>query len=171
MGFALAADSWYALQVKVNHEVRVAAALQSKGYETFVPLYKTTRRWSDRLKSLDRPLFPSYAFCRFDPEIKHGIVSTPNVTRIVGFGKRPVAVDPAEIDALKIALVSGQTCTPHPVLRIGQKVRVVEGPLTGLKGILVAEARKKRIVVSVTLVQKAVAVEVDAESVVVDSAA
>lgn len=171
MDFHSTTDSWYALQVKVNHERRVADALQSKGYETFVPLYKTTRRWSDRIKCLERPLFPTYAFCRFNPESKYGVVSTPSVTRIVGFGKRPVPVDNAEIDALKIAMTSGHTCEPHPVLGVGQKVKVIDGPLAGLKGILLAEARKKRIVISVTLVQKAVAVEVDTRSVVVDSAA
>jgi transcription antitermination factor NusG len=171
MGFALVRDSWYAIQVKFNHEMWVASVLQSKGYETFVPVYKSKRLWADRLKVLDRPLFPSYAFCRFDPEIKYTIVSTPNVTRIVGFGKNPVPVDTAEIDSLKIAMISGHSCVPHPVLEIGQKVRVVDGPLTGVKGIMLAEARKKRIVISVALVQKAVAVEVDANSVVVDNAA
>lgn len=161
---------WYAVRTKNRHEVRVAGALQGKGYDTFVPLYKVKRRWSDRIRSVEVPLFPTYAFCRFDREIRFRIVSTPGVIQIVGFGAGPAQIDPEEINSLKIALKSGSQCVPHTMLRAGQKVRIIKGPLAGVTGIYVAGANKRRIVLTVSLIQTAAAVEVDESFIVPDAA-
>ena len=152
---------WYAVQVKARHEVQVGGALRSKGYETIVPAYKVTRQWSDRKKVIEIALFPTYAFCRFDCNIKTPILGTPGVMGIVGFGKGPEPISESEIDSLKIVSKSGVPCVPHPFVQAGNKVEVIGGPLTGVKGIVVSTGKKNRIVISVELVHASVIVEVD----------
>jgi transcription termination/antitermination protein NusG len=167
MRVMLEAYCWYALHVKRHKELEVAGILKSEGYETFVPSHRVTKKWSDRTKKIDLPLFPSYAFCRFDPELKFTIVSTPSVLRIVGFGSAPVPISAEEIDSLKIASERGYSCQPHPFLLAGQKVRVVAGPLSGVNGIFLSRGRQNRIVLSVDLLRASAVVEIDDESVVV----
>src|SRR5258706_7676656 len=94
-------QSWFALQVKPRHEKTAAAALKSKGFEELLPLYTSVRRWSDRVKTLEEPLFPRYVFCRFGLRQKMAVVSTPGVMSIVGMGKTPAPVEPEEISALQ----------------------------------------------------------------------
>jgi transcriptional antiterminator RfaH len=152
---------WYAIQVRARQEIRVSEALRAKGYETFVPLYQLKKKWSDRNKICELPLFPSYTFCRFDPQIKFSIISTPGVTRIVGFGTKPIPVEDSEIESLKIVSDSGVMCLPHPFFKAGERVEVVEGPLAGVKGVVLSVGRKSRIVISVELVHSSAVVEVD----------
>lgn len=157
---------WYAIQVRTRQEVQVSEALRAKGYETFVPLYHIKKKWSDRNKICELPLFPSYTFCRFDPQIKFSIISTPGVTRIVGFGTKPIPVEDSEIESLKIVSDSGVMCLPHPFFNAGQEVEVVDGPLAGVKGVVMSVGRKSRIVISVQLVHSSAVVEVDQVSIV-----
>jgi transcription elongation factor/antiterminator RfaH len=159
------ANEWYVVQVKGRQEIQVSQVLRFKGYETLVPLYKARKKWSDRSKIIEVPLFPSYIFCRFDPEIQGRIISTPGVTSIVGFGSGPVPVRPDEIASLKILMESGAECAPHAFFHAGQEVEVVSGPLNGVKGIVVSNGRKTRIVISVQLIQGSVVVEVDEDCV------
>lgn len=158
-------NEWYAVQVKGRQEVQISQVLRFKGYETLVPLYKARKKWSDRNKIVELPLFPSYIFCLFDPQIQGKIISTPGVTSIVGFGRGPVPVREDEIASLKILMESGAECEPHSFFHAGQEVEVVSGPLTGVKGIVVSNGRKTRIVISVELIQGSVVVEVDEDSV------
>ena len=159
------ANEWYAVQVKGRQEIQASQILRFKGYETLVPVYKTRKKWSDRSKIVEMPLFPSYIFCRFDPEIQGKIISTPGVTGIVGFGKGPVPVRSDEIASLKILVESGSECRPHAFFQAGEEVDVVSGPLTGIRGVVVSNGRKTRIVISVQLIQGSVVVEVDEDCV------
>jgi transcription antitermination factor NusG len=152
---------WYAVQIRARHELQVGSALRSKGYETFVPAYKVIRRWSDRKKTVEQALFPTYAFCRFDRKVKATIIATPGVIGIVGFGNGPTPISDSEIGSLKIVSQSGVQCAPHPFVQVGQKVEVISGPLAGIKGIVVSAGRKNRIVISVELVHASAVVEVD----------
>jgi transcription antitermination factor NusG len=154
-------DRWFALFVRVNHEKLVSAALRSKGVEEFLPLYRMKRRWSDRTKQVQAPLFPGYVFCRIDLNRRLPILTTPGVHSIVGNGKVPVPVELTEIQNLRVIVDSHLQADPWPYLRIGQKVRIEEGALDGLEGILVATNKPSRVVVSVSLLQRSVAVEVD----------
>jgi transcription elongation factor/antiterminator RfaH len=160
------ANAWYAIQVKGRQEAQVSESLQSKGYETFVPLYKVMRRWSDRNKAVEVPLFPSYIFCRFDPQIKFTIISTPGVTRIIGFGQGPAPVNEDEIMSLKKMAQSGVAIERHAFFHAGQEVEVVSGPLSGIKGVVASNGRKTRLVISVQLIQSSAAVDVDVACVV-----
>jgi transcription antitermination factor NusG len=152
---------WFALQVRNRYEKLTAAFLQNKGYECFLPFYKCRRRWSDRIKELELPLFPGYVFCRFDVSKRLPILVTPGVLLIVGIGKVPIPVEENEIAALQSIAKSTLQAGPWPYLQVGQRVRIEFGPLQGAEGILVAVRKTHRLVVSVTLLQRSVAVEID----------
>jgi len=141
---------WFALRVRSRHENTVAAILGGKGYEWFVPLYKSRRLWSDRIKEIQLSLIPGYVFCRFDP---HGsrFLRHRRVVSVVGIGKCPIPIDDAEIAAIQAAVRSGLPSRPWPFLQIGQRVRVEHGPLCGLEGILLYVKGQRRLVLSVTL--------------------
>ncbi len=154
---------WFALQVRSRIERSVAVNLQVQGYEWFFPTYKARRRWSDRVKDVELPLFPGYLFCRFDPEDRFPVVKTPGVIQIVGIGKKPVPVNEAEISAIQTIIRSGLPRQPWPYLILGQRVRIEQGALRGLEGILLSLKGQHRIVVSITLLQRAVALEISRE--------
>lgn len=154
-------ESWFALHVRSRHDKLVAASLQARGMESFLPLYRSRRRWSDRTRVLDLPLFPGYVFCRFYPELLLPVVTTPGVVQIVGAGKQPQPIADEEIAAIQRMLHSGNEVEPWPYLKAGQKVRILDGPLFGIEGILVEVKNQRRLIVSVHLLQRSVAVEVD----------
>jgi len=157
---------WFALQVRSQHEKTVASTLREKGYEEFLPLCQIKRRWSDRVKRLEAPLFPGYVFCRFDVQKRLPILVTPGVQFIVGLGKIPFPIDNSEIAALQSIVKSGLPAQPWPFLKIGQRVRIEQGSLEGIEGILLTPKSSYRLVVSITLLQRSVAVEVDRDWVI-----
>lgn len=152
---------WFALRVRSRIEKAIAAHLDRAGYEWFLPTYFCRRRWSDRLKEVELPLFPGYLFCRFDPQRRLPILMMPGVMYVVGAGKNPVAVQDAEILALEKVVRSGLPTQPWPFARVGQPVRIEYGPLSGLEGTLSTVKGRHRIVVSVTILQRSVGVEID----------
>ena len=154
---------WYGIRTKSNHERVAAAVLQNKGYEHYLPVYRRRQRWSDRIVETDRPLFPGYVFCRFDARKRLPIVSTVGVVSVVGFGNEPAPISESEIDAVRAVLRSGLAAEPCPFLREGQRIRVRLGSLEGLEGILLKKKSDWRIVVSVAMLQRSVAVEIDRE--------
>ncbi len=154
---------WYAVTVKPQHERATAEQLQAKALEAYVPLYKARRRWSDRVKTLEVPLFPRYVFCRFDAEQRAPVLKTPGVLSIVSFDGKPCPVSDQEIDAVRTMVASGRPVMAWPYVRAGQRVRIREGAMAGLEGILVREKSGYRIVVNVELLNRAVAVEIERE--------
>jgi len=157
--------SWAALQVRPRAEKSVSSALAFKRIEVFLPLYTTRRRWSDRVKELELPLFDGYVFCRLNLDYRMPALIIPNVIQFVGLGKLPVAIEDGEITALKAVVKSGLPSVPWPFLKIGQRVRVEHGPLRDLEGILLETKGSRRLVLSISLLQRSVAVEVDRDSV------
>jgi transcription antitermination factor NusG len=152
---------WFALQVRSRKEDWVATQLAGQGFNFFLPKYKTVRRWSDRAKELEQPLFPGYLFCRFDFQNRRPIVMTPGVIQIVGYGRTPTPVEEIEIHSIQLALTSSLPSHPWPYLEVGERVRINCGALRGLEGILVNFKGSHRVVLSVTLLQRSVAMEVD----------
>src|SRR6267143_2285280 len=152
---------WYALRVRSRYEHTVATHLQGRGYESLLPLYKCRHRWSDRFKEIDLPLFPGYVFCQFDSLNRLPILSIPGVVHVVGVGRTPVPIDESEIAAIQAAVKSGLPRQPWPFLEIGHRVRIACGPLSGVHGILLCFRGHHRLVLSVTLLQRSVAVQVD----------
>ena len=152
---------WFALTVKPRHEKMVAQSLRHRGLEDFLPLYSARHRWSDRIKDVEFPLFPGYMFCRFDYERRFPVLTTPGVSSIVGFPNLPTPVSEDEIAAIRTVVSSGLPIQPWPVVRVGQSIRIERGSLAGLHGILIRERDSLRVVVSLELLQRAVAVEID----------
>jgi transcription antitermination factor NusG len=152
---------WFALHVRSRFEVTVASHLFGKGYECFLPTFKSRRRWSDRIKEIEAPLFPGYLFCRFNVLDRFPIVTTPGLIQIVGFNRAPVPVTESEIAALQQLVSSKLRHEPWPYLRAGAKVSIEAGPLAGLEGIFIEAKGSHRLVLSVTLLQRSVAVEID----------
>src|ERR1700741_2794746 len=152
---------WFALQTRYRYEQFVANHLRGSGYGGFLPVSRSRRQWSDRLKEFEVPLFPGYLFCRFNPLDRLPILTTVGVIQIVGTGKNPIPVDDAEIAAIQITPQSGVARQPWPFPQVGQRVRVEDGPLHGLEGILLSFKGSHRLVLSVTLLQRSVAVEID----------
>lgn len=151
---------WYALQVRPRFEKIIASTLASKGYEGFLPLYRHRSRWSDRMKEVELPLFSGYLFCRFDINKRLPVVITPGVMHIVGIGNTFYPVDDEEIAALQAIVLSGLQTEPRSYLNIGEKVRIEIGPLAGVEGILQAMRGSNRLIVSVSLLQRSVSVEI-----------
>lgn len=157
-----APPSWHALYTRHQHEKTVHQILTTKGFDTLLPLYQTARRWKDRTKLLSLPLFPCYVFLKGGLERRLDIMTTPGIHALVSSAGQPVAISPNEIDAIRRAVESGLHVEPHPLLNCGEWVRVKAGPLAGVQGILVRKKNLYRLVLSVPILGKAAAVEVDA---------
>lgn len=154
---------WYGVRTLSNHERLAAIMLRCKGYEPYLPLYRLHRRRAGVLVESEYPLFPGYLFCRFDVKKRLPILMTTGVISVVSFGKEPVAIPEEEIEAVKAVLHSGLPAEPCPYLREGQRVRVRYGSLEGLEGILVKKKNQFRMVISVTMLQRSISVEIDGD--------
>jgi transcription antitermination factor NusG len=152
---------WFAVQVKSRSEHAIAAVARNKDYETFLPVYKVARRWSDRTRVSELPLFPGYLFCRLGRESWLPLLTIHGVLGLVGAGKTPLPIDDTEISVLQVAARSGLLAEPCRFMESGQRVRLERGPLAGLQGYYLESRNTHRIVVSVTLLQRSVGVEID----------
>lgn len=152
---------WYALWVRSRHEKSVAELLAAKGFETFMPLYTSRRRWSDRIQEVELPLIPGYVFCRFDASVRLPILTTPGIVQIVSAGKLPQPVDELEMQALITAVNSGVHLQMWPFLKSGQRVSIEEGPLRSLEGVLLSTKGHDQLILSISMLQRSVAVTVD----------
>jgi transcription antitermination factor NusG len=155
-------EGWLAIHTRYQHESLAARSLDYKGFEVFLPQYTVVRRWSDRSKELSAPLFPGYVFLRGPLEQQLKILTTPGVLGLVGFAGVPAVIPNAEIDAVRRTVEHRVQVQPYPFLKCGDWVRVKQGPLEGIEGILVRNKKQFRLVLSVQLLQQSVAVEVDA---------
>lgn len=151
---------WYALYVKSRLEKAVLTQLERKGYETFLPTYSAGPN-----STVSLPLFPNYVFCRFDVCARLPILVTPGVHFVVGAGRVPTAVDEAEIQALRRLRHEETAVQPWPYVAAGETVTVVAGPLTGLTGIVLRTKRSNRLIISISLLMRSVAVEIDCRQV------
>lgn len=157
-----AGPRWFAIHTRHQHEKVAAHTLACKGFEVFLPLYTAVRQWSDRAMEVSLPLFPGYLFLHAGPDRKLSVLATPGVHSLVAFAGVPAVIPDGEIEAVRQAIATGMRVSPHPFLKSGDWVRVKCGPLEGMEGILVRAKNQFRLVLSVELVGKSVAVEVDA---------
>jgi transcription antitermination factor NusG len=155
------AENWYALHVKARFEKYVAGQLQQKGFETLLPTYISRRKWSDRTKSISLPLFPGYIFCSFNLNARLPIVITPGVMAILGAGRTPTPVEQSQISAIRHVMQSGVRVEPCSFLSVGTRVLVESGPLAGLEGFVLRIKGSERLVISIGLLMRSMAVEVD----------
>jgi transcription termination/antitermination protein NusG len=161
---SLMRENWFAVRTKSNREAVVSEALAGKGYETLYPRYSAPARKGQRQPeaSTVKPLFPGYVFCKFDVLVRMPILTVPGVMNVVSTGRQPIPLDDSEIESLKVLLSSNLPIGPHAYLKIGDPVLISQGPLAGASGYIV-QTDQRRLVVSITLLQRAVSVEVDGE--------
>lgn len=157
-------EAWFALQVSQRHEQTVSMILENKGLTPYLPLRRRRLEWSDRTVERQTPLFPGYLFCRLDLGKRLlPVLTTPGVVRILGLGRTPIPVSDEEIESIQQMARSGLDLEPCQIPKIGDRVRIRLGPLRGLEGTLVGLKTRRRFVVSVQLLNRGVAVEIDAE--------
>ena len=139
--------------------------LTYKGYDAYTPCYSSMRQWSDRARTVEVPLLPGYVFVKVDPLQRLPVLTTPGVYGMVGVGKQPIPIHEVEIDNIRRLICSGLAVEPWPFLRSGDFVRITEGPLRGITGILVDARKASRVIVSVEAIERSIAVNVDRRSV------
>jgi transcription antitermination factor NusG len=158
---ARAGLNWYALYTCSRHEKCVAQQIEQRSISCFLPLYRAVRRWRDRRKEVELALFPGYVFVRLALQDRLRVLELPSVVRLVSFNGQPAVLPEAEIEQLRQRLSRGSCVQPHPYLRVGRRVRVCGGPMQGLEGIIVRRKDRCRVVFSLDLIMRSVAVEVD----------
>jgi transcription antitermination factor NusG len=156
---------WYAVYVRSHYENVVQESLAGKGYCAFSPCYRMRRKGPDRTTEVIRPLFPGYVFGQFDPSLRLPVLTTPGVVKIVGSRNGPEPIDDAEILSIQAIVKSDRPIQPWPFLRVGQRVEVTAGPLSGVVGTLLKVKDEYRLIASITLLQRSIAVEIDRDSV------
>jgi transcription antitermination factor NusG len=151
---------WYAAYTCANHERRVAQQLAERRFESFLPTYRSVRRWKDRRKELQLPLFPNYVFVRMDLVDRIRVLQVPGLISLVAFQGQPAALDDSDVDRLRTGLGGTGRVEPHPYLTVGRRVKITGGAFSGLEGILLRRKDRLRVVLSVELIQRSVAIEV-----------
>src|SRR5271169_2907609 len=159
------ACNWYALFTRHQHEKSVAIALSNKNHEVYLPLYRSVRQWQDRIKKIWLPLFPCYVFIREGMDRQHQILTTPGIINVVAWGGRPAIVPQSQLDAVKQIIESCLNVETHPYLQSGDRVRVKTGPLMGMEGILTRKKGLARLVISMEMLGRSAAVEIDVSNV------
>jgi transcription antitermination factor NusG len=154
---------WYALHIRCQHEKKVASSLQRDGFTTFLPLLHEVHRWSDRLKRVQVPLFPCYVFlrCRHSPEIRMVLLRTPGVLSIVGCHGAGDPIPDDEIDAIRAVVAQKVALEPYPFIALGERIRIVGGALDGIEGIIVRREGNRRLIISVTTIERSLAISLE----------
>lgn len=152
---------WYAVYTNARHEKRVQDYLRGRMVECYLPLYESVRRWQDRQKRIELPLFPGYVFVKVVCSERLQVLTSPSVVQIVSVAGRPAPIREDEIEALRQGLSKVSRFEPHPFLKIGRRVRVRRGLLSGMEGILLRRKDGFRLVLSIELIMRSVATEVD----------
>lgn len=156
---------WYAVYTRSHHEKCVAEQLRTRTVEHFLPLYETVRKWKDRRKRMELPLFPGYIFVHLPLQERLRVLVVPGVVRLVGFDNHPVALPEAEVEALRSVLGRGLRSEPHPYLTVGRRMRIMRGALEGMEGILIRKKGRVRLVLSIDLIRQSAMIEVDSADV------
>src|SRR6476620_4114910 len=160
-----AGDAWYAIWTRSRHEQAVRDQLERKGYEAFLPTVRRWSRWKDRRKQVDWPLFPGYCFARFQSEKRLPVLTCSGVASIVSFNGDIAPIPDQEIEAIRRLVETDLQYDPCPLIREGEMVEVVHGPLKGVTGRLTRKGAHARLVLAVDLIGQAVSVEVDASDI------
>ncbi len=157
--------AWYAIRTRSRHEKLVHQQLASRSVEAFLPLVERRRRWKDRWKNVDFPLFPGYCFARFPYQDRLSVVTAVGVVQVLGINGIAIPVPDHEIEAVRQLVTCTLPLDPHPYLKEGMEVEVVRGSLAGVRGILISKGARARLVVAINLIQQAASVELDAADV------
>lgn len=155
------AEQWFAIEVRFHHEKVVARLLEAKGFSSFSPTYEDDEKVGGKGRAAEKSLFPGYVFGRFNLRYRMPILTTPGVYRIVGYGRTPSPIAPEEISAILGVVKANVPAEPYEFLQTGKRVRIVSGPLAGVEGLLVETRSSCRMILSVSLIQRSIRIEVD----------
>jgi transcription termination/antitermination protein NusG len=158
---SMSQPNWYAIYTRSRHEFYVKRQLDHKEISNLLPLYTKISQWKDRKKEIQLPLFPGYLFVRIPLLNRMAVLATFGVVYIVGDGSASLPVPDESINTIQSFLTQGLKCDPHPYLKVGNRVRITEGPLSGIEGILIRKKNRTLLVVSVDLIQRSVSVEIE----------
>lgn len=162
-------SGWFAIQVASRLERSVLEHLEYKGYQTYLPTYRSKRKWSDRIKVLELPLFPNYVFCRAEPSSSGLVLTIPGTIRLVGSNGRPSTIPDDEIEVIRRICASGRPAIPVLYMYTGQKVRIAAGPLAGIVGTLSRIRNDHRLIITLQPIMRSIAVEVGISDIVMAS--
>ena len=159
---ALGEPAWFAVQTRSRCEKKVAAELQEKSIDAFLPLASATHQWSDRRHAVETPLFPQYVFVRIAQTVKAriSVLRTNGVTNFVGLRGIGTPIPADQIEGVRTLVLQGVPVNAHPFLDLGKRIRIRGGALDGLQGILTAVNGDQSLVVSVELLQRSVAIRI-----------
>jgi transcription antitermination factor NusG len=152
---------WYGLRVRTLGEPKLKKILSYKGHEVFLPTYVNVRRYTDRVKKVNEALFPGYLFCRLDAKHRLSILTTPGVESIVSVAGVPQSIAEQEIDSIRQVVDSGAPAIPWPYIQTGDRVRIEFGSLKGIEGLLTGVRGSERLILSIHLLQRSIAIEID----------
>ncbi|MGC1423038.1 MAG: UpxY family transcription antiterminator [Terracidiphilus sp.] len=156
---------WFAVYTTCRHEKRVVRHLQQRQIEHYLPLYRTQHRWQDGSRvMLDLPLFPGYVFVRIDSRDRVGVLAVPGVVSMIGSALRPAPLPDFEVEKLRTGL-DPMRAEPHPLVTVGQHVRIKVGALAGVEGIVIRKKSGIRVVLTLSLLMQSIAIEVDSDDV------
>jgi transcription antitermination factor NusG len=155
---------WYAVYTQPRHEQAVNRHLAAREVETYLPTILSVNRWKDRRVQIETPVFPGYIFTRISAAERRQVVAAPGVVRVLSFNGAPAAIADTEIEAVKLCLARGVAPQTHPYLAVGERVRVRSGALEGLQGLVTRRKNECRLIVSVTLIHRSVAIEIDEDA-------
>lgn len=158
---------WFALQTRSRHEKVVESQLELRQVEHFLPMMKRVSQWTDRKKEVRVPLFAGYCFARFSMDDRVPVLKSQGVVRLVGSADKPEPIPDEEINALKRLISNPCNYMCHPYLKEGMLVEVINGPMQGVKGRLIRGTRNSRLVLSISLIQRSVSIEINADDVTV----
>jgi transcription antitermination factor NusG len=153
---------WYVAYTKARHEKKVAAHLEMKQVEVFLPLYRTTHMWNARRAVLQLPLFPGYVFVRTSLQDRLRVLDAPGLIQLVGSRGMPIPLTDAEVEQFRVCVSLGLNAEPVPYLQSGDVVRIVDGPFEGWKGRVIRSDGETRFVLSVDMIMRSVAVKIEA---------
>ena len=156
-------EEWFAVTVDPKLTQPTLVTLRQKGYDAFTPFQTVIRKWRDRTSESLVPAFPGYIFVRLDVRFRLPVLTTPGVRGLVGYGKQPAAICEEEIEALRRVMASKLPAEASPFPQAGDAVRLARGPLAGLTGILISQTKLSRVLIRVTLIQQALAVDVESD--------
>lgn len=157
--------NWYALYTRSRHEKTVSEQLGQRSVDHFLPLYESIRKWKNGRFKVQLPLFPGYLFVHMDLKDRLPVLQVPGVVSLVGFNGVPAPLPQADIETIRHALSKGVQAQPHRYLKVGSRVRIKGGALEGMQGILLRKKGQLRVVVSVDLIMRSIAIDVDASEV------
>jgi transcription antitermination factor NusG len=156
---------WFAAYTTCRHEKRVSRHLEQREIEHFLPLYRAQHRWTDGTQAmLDLPLFPGYVFVRMDWSNRVGVLAVPGVVSMIGTATRPAPLPDFEVEKLRTGLDPFRT-EPHPLVTVGQRVRIKTGSLAGVEGVVIRKKGGIRVVLTLSLLMQSIAIEVDGDDV------